>query len=80
MVSIDVTGPHPTSYDGFTWILTVQDHFSKWVEAYPLRKHTAPVVAQVLFEKVFTRFGCPLQILSDQGPEFESLLFKELCR
>jgi transposase InsO family protein len=80
VVSVDITGPHPTSHDGFVWILTLQDHFSKWVEAYPLRRHTAPIVARTLFDKVFTRFGCPLQILSDQGPEFESALFKELCR
>lgn len=33
IVSIDITGPHPTSRDGFNWILTVQDHMSKWTEA-----------------------------------------------
>lgn len=44
-----------------------------------MRRCAAPIVAQVLFEQVFTRFGCPLQILSDQGPKFKSSLFKELC-
>ena len=29
LVSIDITGPHPTSREGFSWILTIQDHFSK---------------------------------------------------
>src|SRR5208282_3763208 len=27
LVSIDITGPHPTSREGFSWILTLQDHF-----------------------------------------------------
>ena len=80
LVSIDITGPHPTSRDGYSWILTLQDHFSKWVEAIPIRRHTAPIVARALYEEVFTKFGAPMRLLSDQGPEFESELFSELCR
>jgi len=79
VVSIDVTGQHPVSKEGYTWILTLQNHYSKWVEAFPLRRHTADVVAKVLFENVFLKFGSPLRILSDQGPEFESKLFHRLC-
>jgi len=54
--------------------------FSKWSEAYPLRNHTAPTVARVLVNQYFSRYGCPRRILSDLGVEFESHLFKELCR
>jgi hypothetical protein len=61
-------------------MLTVYDHFSKWAEALPLRNHTAPVVATALFTNVLVRFGMPRRILSDQGAEFESNLFQELCR
>ena len=49
------------------------------MEAFPLRRHTADVVAKTLFEGVFLRFGAPLRILSDMGPEFESGLFRKLC-
>jgi hypothetical protein len=56
------------------------DHFSKWAEAFAIRKHTAPVIAKILVTQVFARFGCPNQILSDQGPEFESELMAELCK
>jgi hypothetical protein len=79
-ISLDITGPHPRSCQGFTYILTVQDHFTKWAEAIPLRNHTAPVVASALFNHVLIRFGMPLRILSDQGAEFQSELFQELCR
>jgi transposase InsO family protein len=79
-VSIDVTGPHPPSTKGHRFILTLVDHFSKWAEAFAIRRHTAPVVAKILVTQVFARFGCPEQILSDQGPEFESALLAELCR
>jgi len=52
--------------------------FSKWGEAYPVRVHTAPVVAKVLVDNL-SRFGMPRRLLTDQGKEFESALFRELC-
>ena len=79
-VSIDITGPHPKSARQNQFILTVVDHFSKWAEAIPLRNHTALTVARALIVHVFSRFGTPLQLLSDRGPEFESDLFAQLAR
>ena len=80
LVSIDITGPHPRSRHGNHYLLTVMDHFSKWLDALPIPNHTAATVARVLFTKVIVYMGLPLQLLSDQGPEFESQLFQELCR
>ena len=75
VVSIDITGKHPKSAKGNEYILTVVDIFSKWAEALPIRVHTAPVVAKALMDQVFSRFGMPKRLLSDQGREFESELF-----
>jgi len=58
--------------------LTLVDHFSKWAEAIPIANHTAQTVAEALTNNVFTKFGVPLQILSDRSPEFESQLFSDL--
>ena len=79
VVSIDITGPHPRSRRGHEYILTVVDHFTKWAEAIPIRNHTATTVARVLFDNIFSRLGMPLRCLSDQGAEFESALFQQLC-
>jgi len=79
-VSIDITGPHPRSAKGHVFLLTVMDHFTKWAEAIPLRNHTSPTVARAFMVNVLSRFGTPLQIMSDRGPEFESDLFRELCK
>ena len=79
VVSVDITGKHPKSSKGNEYIVTVIDIFSKWAEAYPVRTHTAPIVAKVLIDNFFSRFGMPRRILTDQGKEFESILFKELC-
>jgi hypothetical protein len=56
----------------------VEDFFSKWVEAFPLRRTVAPSVAQCVLNGWISRFGCPFTILSDQGSEFESNLFRSL--
>jgi hypothetical protein len=79
-VSVDITGPHPRSSRGNQYILTLVDHFSKWAEAIAIPNHTAPVVARVLVNHVFSRFGSPRQLLTDRGPEFESNLFGELMK
>ena len=78
-MAIDLTGPHPTSRAGHVYIMTVMDHFTKWAEAVPLRNKEATTVAKALLNQVLSRVGLPLQLLSDQGKEFEAKVFSELC-
>jgi len=56
------------------------DYFSKRVEALALPEQSAETVAQLLVNEVNSRFGVPLQIHTGQGCNFESVLFKEVCR
>ena len=79
-VAIDLTGPHPTSRSGHVFILTVIDLFTKWVEAIPIRNKEAVTVARALVDVVFSRFGVPLQLLSDNGKEFDNRVLQEFCR
>ena len=77
-LSIDLTGPHHKSSRGHVYILTCTDPFTKWVEAFPLRNKEAETVAKVLVEQVFTRFGVPIALLSDQGKEVDGNIMREL--
>jgi len=77
---IDLTGPHPKSDRGHVYILTCIDSFTKWAEAFPLRNKEAETIARVLVEQVFTRFGMPLSVLSDQGKEVDGRIMHEICR
>ena len=79
-LGIDVIGPHPTSAKGNVYILTIIDHFTKWVELFPMRNQEAAAIAKILFDHVICVHGCPLQILTDQGANFGSDLFHELCK
>ena len=78
-VHIDMIGPFPLSKDGNRYVLMVIDQFTRWVECLPLPDQAAITVAKVLVEDFFCRFGIPLELHSDQGSNFMSQLFKELC-
>ena len=45
-----------------------------------MRNHTAPTVAKVLVDQVFSRWGTPARILMDDGAEFYLDLFTEVCK
>jgi len=77
---IDLTGQHPKSDRGNIWILTCMDSFTKWAEAFPLRNKEAETIAKVLVEQVFSRFGAPLSVLSDQGREVDGHIMREVCQ
>ena len=72
-------GPLPQSEEGNKFILIAAEYFSKWVEAYPLPNQEATTVAEVLVKEFVARFGVPLMIHSDQGRNFESTVFSEMC-
>ena len=78
--AIDLTGPHPRSRHGKVYILTAIDCFTRYVEAVAIPNKEATTVARALVENVFCRYGLPLQLLSDQGKEFDNTLLQELCR
>ena len=59
--------------------MVVVDQFSRWVECYALLDQTVERVARTLVSKFIGRFGCPLELHSDQGRNFESRMFKEVC-
>ena len=76
---MDIMGPQPLSNGNNRYVLVIQDYFSKWVEAYPLPDQDAETVAQVFVEQFVSHWGVPMQIHTDQGSNFESKLFHELC-
>ena len=59
--------------------MVVGDYFTKWMEAIPIPDAEAKTVAGKFVERIVSIFGVPLQIHSDQGSNFESKVFKEMC-
>ena len=66
-ISLDLSGPYPTTLSGNKYIIAFVDWDSGWPEAFPVPDKTADTVADLIIEQLFPRFGCPLQIVSDNG-------------
>lgn len=76
---LDIVGPLPPS-EGFVYLLTIVDRFSRWPEAVPLRDISATTVVRAFYDCWVSRFGAPATITTDQGPQFESQLFTALLK
>ena len=72
-------GPLPDS-QGCRYILLIREEFSKWYEAVGKPNQEAKTVAGALVERWITRFGCPVNLYSNNGTNFMSEMFRELCR
>lgn len=72
-------GPLPISDQGNKYLLVIADYFTKWVDAFPMPNQEAVTVAKILVTKFVVIFGVPRILHSDQGTNFESAVFKEMC-
>ena len=77
-IHIDIVGPLPYA-DGFRYLLTCVDRFTRWPEAIPLVDIRAETVADAFFSWWIVRFGTPATITTDRGAQFESKLWDGLC-
>ena len=77
--AMDYMGPLPETCRGNKHLLVAVDHFTKWCEVFPTKDQKASTVAPLLISKIFSRFGPPVVLHSDQGRNFESVLMHEIC-
>ena len=79
-VSIDILGPFkPRTAHGNVSILTITDHFTRWVNAYPLRDATAVKIARCVVDFI-AQFGMPKHLHSDQGSNVDGSVIGEVCK
>ena len=60
-------------------VLVVVDHFTRYVQAFITKKHTARMIARVLYHNYFSVFGFPQCLMSDQGMEFCGKVIVAMC-
>ena len=76
-IRLDLSGSYPTSLSGNKYIIGFIDLFSGWPEAFAVPDKCAENKAHLIIEEIFPRFGCPLEIISDNGSENVNKIVRE---
>lgn len=79
-IALDITGPLNETERKNSYVLVIQEYFTKWTEAFPIPDEKAVTVAHVVATEWVCRFGMPHSLHSDQGRNFESEVFLEMYR
>ena len=79
MIGLDLVGPLPVTERRNKYMLVITDYWTRWCEAIPIPNKESATVAGTFMRVWVSRYGCPQAILTDQGKEFDSKLFKECC-
>ena len=79
LVTLDLMGPLESTAAGHTHLLTVVDHFTKFLLMIPLKQIRSVDIIAALETHVMCVFGPPAAILTDQGSMFQSKCFEEFC-
>lgn len=79
-IALDIMGPLNETDRKNCYVLVIQEYFTKWTEAFPIPDEKAVTVAHVVATEWVCRFGMPHSLHSDQGRNFESAVFQEMCR
>ena len=78
-IAMDILCELPVTSGGNKHILVISDYYIKWTECFAMPNMEAQTVARLLVEEIIVRLGTPYVIHTDQGVQFESNLFQEVC-
>ena len=78
LVTMDIV-EYPQSARGYRYCLVMIDHFTKWLELFPLRNQKAETVAKKVFDGWIPRHGTPEQLHHDQGKNLSAKMIEEVC-
>ena len=76
--ALDFIGPINPSSNSKQYILVCTDYVTKWAEAKALVRATEKTMVNFLFEEIFVSYGVLREIVTDQGTQFTSKLFKHI--
>jgi transposase InsO family protein len=81
IVGIDLMGPlTPSAEKENRYLLVCIDHFSGWIEAYPIPNKNNDTIVERLANDYLPRHGSPTVLITDRGTEFGTKEFDEWLR
>ena len=78
-LNVDLVGPLPVS-NGFRYLLTAVDRFTRWPIAIPIKDITAESVIDAFAHGWISHFGIPASITTDRGSQFSSAIWTQLMQ
>ena len=78
-VMIDILGFEKATSRGNRYVLVIVITLRKWAEALPMPDEKTKTVSKLLVEQFVYRYGIPVQLHSDQGHQFETSVFQQMC-
>ena len=73
-------GPITPLSKGKSYILVCTNYVTKWIEVKALSNATEQAVGDFLYEDIFTQFGIPREMVTNQGTQFTSKLIQSLMQ
>lgn len=70
---MDVSGKNSRN----TFVISFIDLFSGWSKCFPVASKADKSVATLIMDGIFSRYGAPLQIVTDNGTENVNRIVKE---
>ena len=80
VTSLDITRPYIVTPRENRYFLTFSDHFSKYVEAFPIPDISAETCARFYATQIVARHASGSTLITDQGRSFTSTFFQETCK
>ena len=77
---IDIVGLFPTAPAQKKLLLVATDYFSKWIKADAFTTIKDRDVTRFIWKNIVYRFGIPKSIVSDNGPQFDSRVYRDFCQ
>ena len=72
-------GPFSKVVGNRKYLLVGTNYFTKWVEAEPLANIRDVDAKRFIWKNIVTQFGVSHVLISDNGPQFDSKIFRRYC-
>ena len=76
---LDILDPFPRATGNRRFVLVAVDYYTKWAEAKALANIRDIDVKNFVWKNIVTRFRVPNSLVSDNGLQFDSKVFRAFC-